>query len=222
MLKVPDIIDRASSSSPRYLSQSPSSVDMIGSLWARDNLILHSLWITFSTSSRMEYSLVSPPITCWTFSTLGLWGSLTVRLMRCHICLLSSRLIVCLMSLTRFYCFLVCASMRQSRRCTFLRPLPCFRSSAFWIRPYLTPSFSSSGQFVGGLNVRTYGEADYIANVLGFSLLQLDQLEICMYSVVPHLDCWAIAVGLQNVLALLLCMNPYCCHLPVELDDHGT
>jgi hypothetical protein len=44
-----------------------------------------------------------------------------------------------------------------------------------------------------------------------------------MYSVIPHLNCWAvIAVGSQNLSALLLCMNPYLCHLPVELDDHGT
>jgi len=108
------IIDLASSPSPRYLSRSPSSVDMIGALWARENPILHSLWIAFSTSSSMEYYLVLPSRTRWTFSTLGLWGFLTVRLMRYHIRLLSSRL-----------------TMRQSRRCTFLSPLACFGALLF-------------------------------------------------------------------------------------------
>ncbi len=70
--------------------------------------------------------------------------SFTVRLMRYHILLLSSRLIVCLMTLTWPCCFFVCASIRQSRRCTFLSPLACCRSSAFRVWQYLRPSFSSS------------------------------------------------------------------------------
>ncbi len=44
-----------------------------------------------------------------------------------------------------------------------------------------------------------------------------------MNLVVPHLNCWAVvAVGSHNLSASLLCVNPYLCHLPVKLDDHGT
>ena len=67
------------------------------------------------------------------------------------------------------------------------------------------------------------GEVNYVSPVLGFSLLQSNQLEICVNLVIPHLSCWAVvAAGLQNLSAPLLCMNPYLCHLPVKLDDHGT
>ena len=44
-----------------------------------------------------------------------------------------------------------------------------------------------------------------------------------MNSVIPHLNCRAVVpVGWHNLSAPLFCVNPYLCHLPVKLDDHGT
>ena len=44
-----------------------------------------------------------------------------------------------------------------------------------------------------------------------------------MNLVIPHLNCRAVvAVGSHNLSATLFCVNPYLCHLPVKLDDHGT
>ena len=44
-----------------------------------------------------------------------------------------------------------------------------------------------------------------------------------MNLVIPHLNCRAVvAIGSHNLHAPLFCVNPYLCHLPVKLDDHGT
>ena len=44
-----------------------------------------------------------------------------------------------------------------------------------------------------------------------------------MNLIVPYLNCWAVvAVRWHNLSAILFCVNPYLCHLPVNLDDHCT
>ncbi len=75
---------------------------MIGALWARENLISHSRWMAFSTSSCTSYSWVLPFMTHCTLRTLWLCGSLTILFITYHILLLSSRLIVCLMAAVYF------------------------------------------------------------------------------------------------------------------------
>jgi hypothetical protein len=42
------------------------------------------------------------------------------------------------------------------------------------------------------LYVCAHRESYYVAIVLGFPLLHANQLKICMNSVIPHLDCWAV------------------------------
>ncbi len=92
---VPVIIALARSCLERYCRHSPRRVDMTGALCARENLILHSCWMTFSTSSCILYSCTSLLMTCWTFRMLRLCGSFTVHLIRYHILLLSSQFIFC-------------------------------------------------------------------------------------------------------------------------------
>jgi hypothetical protein len=135
----------------RYLRRLPSRVDMIGALCARENLISHSRWMAFLTSSCTLYSCVSLFMTRWTFWMLGLCGSFTILLIRYHIFLLSSWLILCLIATIGFFCFYSITSTRQLQRCTFLSPLACFLSSALWILMNCRPSCSTSIVSLSGL-----------------------------------------------------------------------
>jgi hypothetical protein len=64
------------------------------------------------------------------------------------------------------------------------------------------------------LYVCAHQESYYVAIVLSFSLLCGNQLKICLNSVIPHLDCWAVIdVWSQNLPAFLLCVYPNFHHL---------
>ncbi len=137
------MIARAIVSSDRC-SHSPRIVFIMGLLWARENLILHSHCIAFLTSSWEVYSCISPSTTHWTLRTLGLHGSLTVLLISYHILLVSSWCIFCFILVALLQSCLSCESMRQSWRCTLQRPLACCRNSNFLICVSWSPSLSSS------------------------------------------------------------------------------
>jgi hypothetical protein len=60
-----------------------------------------------------------------------------------------------------------------------------------------------------------------VSIVISLSLLHPYELEISVYSIVPHLDAWAIVVvRVQYFPTVLLRMDSNLCHLFVKLDDH--
>ncbi len=49
----------------------------------------------------------------------------------------------------------------------------------------------------GIFDVLAFGKMHYVPNIVGLPLFESDELEVCMYSIIPHLDGWAeIAVRL--------------------------
>ncbi len=127
---MPNIIDLARDSLDKYCSLSTKSVFIIGALCASEKRTSHSCWIACSTSSWTIYSLTSLFMICCTLNMLGLSKSFTVCLIEYHIHLLSSQLHFCFIAVTRLWCFLVWASIKQLHRWTLWRPLACFLRSA--------------------------------------------------------------------------------------------
>jgi hypothetical protein len=112
------------------------------------------------------------------------------------------------MSLTRSCCLFVCASaitkVHFFETFSLLSEL-CFSNLA--VPEAVFQLFH--GEVDQVLYVCTHCELYYVAIVLGFSLIHANQLKICVNSVIPHLDCWAvIAVWSQKLPAFLLRLYP--------------
>ncbi len=77
------------------------------------------------------------------------------------------------------------------------------------------------GELFRSIDMLLSGKPEDVACVLHFALLHAYQLLIGMDPVVPDLYHWTeVALWSENLVALLLCMNPNLGHLFVQLDDH--
>jgi hypothetical protein len=69
--------------------------------------------------------------------------------------------------------------------------------------------------------VLTTSELQDVPRVVHLPFFHSDELKERMDSVILHLDGRAkVIVGLQNFSAVLFGMNPYLCHLFIQLDNH--